>query len=298
MYSLVLCGSSDEVISGDFVCHGIKPKRRAIELVAVADTFKRSENGSEAAVAFEPDVAFLSVSTTRPMGFHQWRWCPWCFLPLCLPGFPYAWLPWPKIPSGSKNGKYGNPTPGRGPGSAARVGPKGSGRPASSVGIGALTGRPFGFGTPAGGGKTMGTKTPEEEVEVVLTGTRIVSKPVGLLTLVMVLVRSADSVLDADFGENGGSDKTTRALELVVVFLTGRTEKAGGISTLVTVLDPRALELVVVFLMGTTEKGGGISMLVTVLDPSCDFSIFDWDLENGAGRDADLTGELKRPVGV
>ena len=115
----------------------------------------------------------------------------------------------------------------------------------------------------------MGTKTPEEEVEVVLTGTRIVSKPVGLLTLVMVLVRSADSVLDADFGENGGSDKTTRALELVVVFL-----------------------------MGKTEKGGGISMLVTVLDPSCDFSIFDWDLENGAGRDADLTGELKRPVGV
>ena len=73
MYSLVLCGSSDEVVSGDFVCHGIKPKRRAIELVAVADTFKRSENGSEAAVAFEPDVAFLSVSTTRPMGFHQWK---------------------------------------------------------------------------------------------------------------------------------------------------------------------------------------------------------------------------------
>ena len=115
----------------------------------------------------------------------------------------------------------------------------------------------------------MGTKTPEEEVEVVLTGTRIVSKPVGLLTLVMVLVRSADSVLDADFGENGGSDKTTRSLELVVVFL-----------------------------MGKTEKGGGISMLVTVLDPSCDFSIFDWDLENGAGRDADLTEEEKEPVGV
>jgi hypothetical protein len=144
----------------------------------------------------------------------------------------------------------------------------------------------------------MGTKTPGVLVEVLLTGTMIVSKPVGLLALVMVFVRSADSVLDADFGENGGSDKTTRALELVVVFLTGKTEKAGGISTLVTVLDPRALELVVVFLMGKTEKGGGISMLVTVLDPSCDFSIFDWDLENGAGRDADLTGELKRPVGV
>ena len=52
MYSLVLCGSSDEVVSGAFVCHGIKPKRRAIELVAVADTFKRSENGVDANQAY------------------------------------------------------------------------------------------------------------------------------------------------------------------------------------------------------------------------------------------------------
>lgn len=35
-----------------------------------------------------------------------------------------------------------------------------------------------------------------------------------------------------------------------------------------------------------------------VLDPPCDSPDFDWDLENGGGSDAVLTGIVSNPVGV
>jgi hypothetical protein len=86
----VLCGSSDEVVVGSFV---LKGTRRALELVLVADTVERCENGliasegaadetigtafnSGAALAFESEATFEALPPVRPMESHQF-----CFLP-------------------------------------------------------------------------------------------------------------------------------------------------------------------------------------------------------------------------
>lgn len=105
------------------------------------------------------------------------------------------------------------------------------------------------FAKNGGSGKSA---RPLELVVISLTGTT--EKPVGIFTPVMVFVSEADSVsdpycdfLDSDWVlENGdGSGMDTRALELVVVFLTGKTEKIGSskfvllfVCTLDSVLDP------------------------------------------------------------
>jgi hypothetical protein len=137
--------------------------------------------------------------------------------------------------------------------------------------------------------------TPELSLEVVLAGTGMVEKAVGTATLVMVSVWSADSVLDLEWWKKGGGEKIWWRLELVAVFLAGTMEKPKPVEVFLTGTMKKP-ELVVAFLMGTMEKGS--LTLVVVLDSSCDSSDSDWDLENGAGSDAVLTGTVEKPVGV
>jgi hypothetical protein len=108
--------------------------------------------------------------------------------------------------------------------------------------------------------------TPELSVEVVLAGTGMVEKPVGMATLVMVSVWSADSVLDPEWWwKKGGSEKIWWRLELVAVFLAGTMEKPKPVEVFLTGKMAKP-ELVVAFLMGTMEKGS--LLLVVVLDSS------------------------------
>jgi hypothetical protein len=277
----------------------------AMELVIVADETKRSRNGLIAsegaavacavAVAFDSDTAFdsdpafdsdsafasssafesdsafasssapeadaplLPVAATRPMGFQKW-----CFFPQC---HGLASRPLPNKPNGSTTA-HGHPTPGRGPGSAGPL-PKISELPAESVGIGASTGRSFGSQTPLGGGRTKGgtMMPPELSFEVALAGTGMVEKAVGMATLVMVSVWSADSVLDPEWWWKCGSENLWRRLELVEVSLAGTTEKLKPDEVFLTgTMEKEKPELTVVFTMGTMEKGS--FLLVVVSDSS------------------------------